>query len=340
VPVRGALVTPWRERRRWVRNVGHLLLLSVAAPSSLRDACAGERAAHALRPMEIRQGGGHILVRFEGGEMGQPRSEVMRWIEDGAVAVVAYYGRFPIREVQVAIAPIDGRAVHGNTRTYNGSTTIRVHVGRDVSVATLAEHWVVTHELVHLAFPEVADAHHWIEEGLATYVEPIARVQAGQLAPEAVWQQLVDGLPRGLPEVGDAGLDFTHTWGRTYWGGALFCLLAEIGIRDATANRHGLQDALRGILRAGGSMTEYWPLERALHIGDTATATTVMTSLYRDMRARPVDVDLDALWRRLGVRRNGSGVTFDDTAPLASTRIAVTSPHAGSVSPQSPSPLR
>ena len=94
----------------------------------------------------------------------------------------------------------------------------------------------MTHEMVHLAFPSVPDEHHWIEEGIATYVEPIARAQVGDLSPEIVWRELVDGLPKGLPAPGDHGLDNTHTWGRTYWGGALFCLMADIEIHRRTNN--------------------------------------------------------------------------------------------------------
>ena len=58
-------------------------------------------------------------------------------------------------------------------------------------------------------------------------------------------------MPKGLPAAGDRGLDYTPTWGRTYWGGALFCLLADIDIRKRTSNRFGLQDALRAIVAAG-----------------------------------------------------------------------------------------
>ena len=68
----------------------------------------------------------------------------------------------------------------------------------------------------------------------------------------------MDGLPKGLPAPGDRGLDNTHTWGRTYWGGALFCLVADVEIHHRTNNRYGLQDALRGIVRAGGNMEHDW----------------------------------------------------------------------------------
>ena len=55
---------------------------------------------------------------------------------------------------------------------------------RWVGITTSAQFdddWIITHEMVHLAFPSVAEKHHWIEEGLATYVEPVARARVGQL---------------------------------------------------------------------------------------------------------------------------------------------------------------
>ena len=84
------------------------------------------------------------------------------------------------------------------------------------------------HELTHLAFPTVPRQQLWIAEGLATYLEPIARARVGDLAAEKVWRDLVDGLPQGEPESGDRGLDRTRTWGRIYWGGALYCMLADL----------------------------------------------------------------------------------------------------------------
>ena len=48
---------------------------------------------------------------------------------------------------------------------------------------------------------------------------------------------IIEAFVTGLPEPGDEGLDYTHTWGRTYWGGATFCLLADVRIRRETHNR-------------------------------------------------------------------------------------------------------
>ena len=131
-------------------------------------------------------------------------------------------------------------------------------------------------------------------------------------------------MPKGLPAAGDRGLDYTPTWGRTYWGGALFCLLADVEIRERTDNRFGLQDALRAIVRAGGNMEANWPVTRAFEIGDAAVGVPVLIGLYERMKATPVDVDLPRLWGRLGISLAGDTVVFDDSAPLAPIRRAIT----------------
>jgi predicted metalloprotease with PDZ domain len=178
--------------------------------------------------------------------------------------------------------------------------------------------------MLHLGFPNVPDRYLWIEEGLATYVEPIARCRVGLITPERVWGDLVDGLPQGEPEAGDRGLDYTHTWGRTYWGGALFCLRADVEIRRRTGNRYGLEHVLRAIHAAGGTIDQSWTLDRAIAVGDAGTGVPVLRELYNEMKAKPDKVDLPALWKQLGVVRHGQTVVFDSHAPLAAVRKAIT----------------
>ena len=67
-----------------------------------------------------------------------------------------------------------------------------------------------------------------------------------------------------------------------------------------------------------------WPVTRALEIGDAAVGVPVLTGLYERMRATPTEVDLPRLWRRLGVSVVGETVVFDDFAPLAPIRRAIT----------------
>jgi predicted metalloprotease with PDZ domain len=146
------------------------------------------------------------------------------------------------------------------------------------------------------------------------------------MTPERAWQDLVEGLPQGQPEPGDRGLDNTHTWARTYWGGALFCLRADIEIRKRTKNSKGLEHTLRGIRAAGGTIEVKWPIERAIAIGDKSTGAPVLRELYDEMKDSPVTVPLDDLWLQLGIRMSKGVISFDDTAPLAPIRQAITQP--------------
>lgn len=296
--------------------VAALCLFSTAAKLS---AASVNRSATPAPAESMSIGGAAINVQIEAGDLTVSRIQVNEWVRRSACAVTEYYAGFPVRNVEVKVVPIDeGKGVmFGRTVVVDRTPVIRVGLSRLASDSSLADDWVMTHEMVHLAFPSVPDQHHWIEEGIATYVEPIARAQVGDLSPGIVWRELVDGLPKGLPAPGDRGLDNTHTWGRTYWGGALFCLMADVQIHQRTSNRYGLQDALRGILRAGGNMEYDWPLVRALKAGDEATGVPVLMELYNRMKATPVTPDLSEMWRELGVQPSGDSVAFNRSAPLA-----------------------
>ena len=140
-----------------------------------------------------------------------------------------------------------------------------------------------------------------------------------------MWSDLLENLPSGLPEAGDQGLEKTSTWGRTYWGGALFCLTADIAIRERTRGGKSLDDALRAIAGMGRGAAVQVDLGPALATGDAATGTGVLQELYRRLAAAPGTVDLGAQWRALGVsRRPGGGLAYDDGAPLAWIRRAIT----------------
>jgi len=268
-------------------------------------------------------GNARIDIRIEGSTLRLPAKDLFRWVRSAAESVTAYYGRFPVPQVLIRITPFEGRGVRNGMTFGDRGARITIRVGNETSPSEFASDWMLTHEMVHLAFPAVDEKHHWIEEGIATYVEPIARIHAGHLKAEQMWFDLVRDMPQGLPQVGDRGLDQTHTWGRTYWGGALFCLLADIEIRRQTNNAKGLEHALRGILDAGGGIREEWNLQDALRTGDRAVGVSVLQPLYTRMKDMPVGVDLDSLWTQLGVQSEGASVRFNASATRAAIRRAI-----------------
>jgi hypothetical protein len=271
-----------------------------------------------------------VRLRFDARDFGSDPLRIRRWIERSLRIVTAYYGRFPVSVLEIRVSPVEGAKVAGAVTLGQPRALIRVRVGVDVSEATLAGDWVLVHEMTHLALPDVGEQHAWLSEGLATYVEGIERAQAHNRTAVDVWAEDVHSMPRGLPEAGDQGLDHTHTWGRTYWGGALFCLLADVEIHQRTAQRFGLQDALRAILTASGGLATDWPIERVFAVGDQAVGVKVLEELYAQMKDRPVGTDLRALWARLGIEPDGATVRLRADAPLAAAREAITRPRAGS----------
>lgn len=264
---------------------------------------------------------GELVIAQSGGAPALGREAIERWIEVRARAVAAYYGRFPVPHAAMLVLFTSGRGIGGGSTMGMGGASVMVSIGERVTAAALEDDWILVHELVHVAFPNVGRA--WLEEGLASYVEPLIRVRAGLIEPDTLFRDLIEGLPQGQPQPGDRGLDHTDTWGRRYWGGALYWLLADVAIRKSTGNTRSLDDALRRIVAQGGHVGATWTADRALAEGDRDTGGTVL----RDLRARlgeaPVTTDLDALWNELGVHLAGRTVVYDDTAPLAAIRKAI-----------------
>lgn len=252
------------------------------------------------------------------------RAAIDVWVEDARKALIAYYGRIPDEKTRLIIEIRSGDEIdNGVTRIENGRPVIYMPIGADTDERAFREDWVLTHEMVHTAFPEVHRSHHWLEEGLATYVEPIARARAGLVTETEAWAGLVEGLPKGQPRRNDSGLDRTRSWGRTYWGGALFCFVADVEIRERTSNKLGLQDALTALVNDGWTMTRFVDIEVLLAKMDAAVGVPVLSELYAQHAKNRVRIDLGDMWKRLGVVYERGRVTFDDTAPQAAVRRAI-----------------
>jgi hypothetical protein len=277
-----------------------------------------------LAKTDLEVPGGMIHVGFAPGDLVLPKDKILDWVKASAKAVSTYYGRFPVKSLRLLFVPVDGPRVRGGTTWGYRGAAIRMMLGQASSEDDLRRDWVMVHEMVHTALPDMEERYNWLSEGLAVYVEPIARVQAGDMTAEEIWLAMMRDMPKGLPQAGDQGLDNTDTWGRKYWGGAMFCLTADIEIRKATGNRLGLQDAMRGVLAAGGSHEVDWSIERILATADKAVGVNVLTHLHNEWGRKPVTPDLDQLWRDLGLRNKNGSVEFDFAAPLAAIREAIT----------------
>jgi hypothetical protein len=305
------------------------LAIAAGGGAAANSAAAGRvAAADDHCPQQTRVAltvrGGTLCALIDDGAPADQRPLLREWLERSARIVADYYARFPAPLVVLRIRSVPGGGVRGGRTTNESGLVIQVSVGRDATTAELAADWVLVHEMVHLALPEVGRRHDWLAEGLATYVEGIARAQFGNRDITDVWAEYRHSMPLGLPHAGEGGMDQTPTWGRTYWGGALYCLQADVKLREQTGNRVGLQTALRAILKETGGYGADRDIDEVLRIGDAATGTQVLQDLYRQVKATAVTPDLGLLWTRLGIPSDPKSQAFDDRAPLAAIRIAIT----------------
>jgi hypothetical protein len=279
-----------------------------------------------LRIQSVDVGGGTMEVARAPGSLVVTDEDILTWTKDSARAVTTYFGRFPMPGVLLILVPGRGLWIGDGKTLSGGGGSIFMRVGERAPLRAFREDWVLVHEMTHLAFPSVPRQHTWAEEGLATYVEPFARARAGTMSVDEAWLGLVEGLPNGQPRAGDRGLDRTPTWGRTYWGGAMFWLVADVEIRKRTQNRFGLEHALRGILATGANNAQRWALDDVLTVGDNAVGVNVLRDLHKQMGSDPHPVDSDALLASLGISHAKGRIRFDDNAPLAAIRRAITTP--------------
>jgi hypothetical protein len=171
-------------------NAGSLLMTaSLSFPSNAQFKVITPRpvilAATAEQDAQhfLKIGGAEIEVdlHLESSSLGA--DDVLAWVRRAAEAVTVYYGQFPVRHARVSVTQNrdEDRSIHGTTLgDVDGFQGVsRMRLGRAVSRANLDADWTMTHELTHLALSSPPDKNHWLEEGLATYVEPIARAQDG-----------------------------------------------------------------------------------------------------------------------------------------------------------------
>ena len=276
----------------------------------------------AFEMARVELGKGVVDVAITPGERTLSNDALSAWVRAAASNVSLYFGRYPVPRALVIVLVGGRRGVgYGSGMGYGGAA-IMISVGGSATAEDLRNDWVLTHEMSHLALPNLRREHHWLEEGMATYVELVARTRAGVLPPEVLWRDLMNGLPNGARAATERGLDGGAGWAGTYWGGALFWFLADVTLREQTANKLGLEHALRGIM-ADGTIADAWPVERLMRVGDEATATQALREWYGRLGRGAYTVDLAPYWKKLGVERRGGSVGFDEEAPLAAVRKAI-----------------
>jgi predicted metalloprotease with PDZ domain len=294
----------------------------------LRSSELGESSYSAfgtLRRRALKVPGATLDVAFLGSPMVMGDEATLRWIGDGASCVARLFGRFPV-DAAVFVVPVRGadEVVFGRVMSLSGASVV-ILFGAETRPESAHQDWVVVHELFHLGTPSFVGEGHWLEEGLATYYEPVLRARAGWMREEDLWRHFAKEMRRGLRRPGEASnLEERDDIDSVYWGGALFALLADVRIRQATAGARSLDDVLRAALAHEGDATHAARVADFVRVGDDAGAPHVLAELFTHYVQSGDNVDLDALWRALGVVESAGGdTTLRDDAPLSAVRRAI-----------------
>jgi hypothetical protein len=298
-------------------------LVALAARAATRSQDAPFSPAVPSKPLSF--GDTKITLFYDPANFKIPERDIEEWVLRSARATAAFYGRFPVKDVAIAIQAGRGRDIMEGEATYDPKARIRIVLGREMSPERLKRDSTMVHEMAHLGFPDMDDAHLWLHEGLATYVEYVARAQAREIKPVEMWARLTRIMEQGLPSENERrGLEKTRDEDRRYYGGALFWLTADVEIRKRTGNARGVQDAIRAIFNAGGSLAIDSTPEAVMKQGDEAVGVKVLSELFPTWRKTAVTPDLEKLWQSLGVEAEGTKVKLVNEAPLSNIRRAIT----------------
>jgi hypothetical protein len=301
----------WRLAGATVHFAGYTALgrfdlheLVVPAPGSLRPGQPKKDAVLRLALLE--------------GFTGSSRKAIVDWVQRTAEAEANYWHGFTAPEMLVGLVPMPRSGVGFGRTQPAGGVTIMVEVAETIDSRRLFKDWVLVHELVHSGMPFIRGRSTWFMEGSATYIEPIIRARAGWKTEEAVWKEWVMNMPQGVG-VFRRGLQAAS--GReNYWGGAIFMLLADLAIRRESDGAKGLEDCLTGALWEGLDGAGRVSLDAYTQACNRATGTKAMSGLIDRYVNANAAVDLDALWKDLGVALVNDRIVLDDGAPQAKWR--------------------
>ncbi len=285
-----------------------------------------------LRPGQAKQEG-ILRVAMLDGFSEQGRADLVDWVKRTAEAEANYWQGFTAPHLLLGLVPMEGRKGVGFGRTVpGGGASVMIEVGTDVDKKRLFNEWVLVHELIHTGMPYVNGRGTWLMEGAATYVEPVIRARAGWKNEADVWKEWVDSMPRGAAVY---SLGLVHAEGnQNYWAGAIFMLMADVGIRRATKGAKGLEDCLGGVLWMGHDAMTRITVRDFAQACDRAVQSDVVSTLLDRHLTKQQPVDLTQMWKDLGVAEVNGRIVLDDKAPQAEWRkMIVMGPASRSLKP-------
>jgi hypothetical protein len=323
-----ALSAPWHAEPR----DGDALRFSIPrTPDNWLARVAIGRFAEA--PLAVT--GGTLRVSILDGASADAKKRLDAWLARVSAAAVSAYGRLPLADVQVLVVPVGAsrEPVEFGQSTRGQGHGLTLFVDASQPAAAFDRDWVAVHEMSHLFHPYLGDRGSWLAEGLATYYQNVLRARAGLLTPAEAWEQIDAGFARGrgATRAGDdtleraaAGVDGRPNFMRIYWSGTAYWLEADLELRRASGNRLSVDEALKRFDACCLPDYRGWQPDAFVAKLDALIGGDVFRRKFDEYRARRDFPDVKSAYAALGISRDSGRLVFDDAAPDASVRHAIT----------------
>jgi hypothetical protein len=139
------------------------LIFIMSAMTVLPPRLGSEEVSPPAVVMQVEGGKIHITPPNE--QLKVSSQDLLEWVRSAAGAVAHCYGHFPVSHLTLQIrASRHNGVTHGVTYAKGGGS-ITIAVGPGTESNALKNDWVLTHEMIHLAFPSMAKKFTGLKKG-------------------------------------------------------------------------------------------------------------------------------------------------------------------------------
>lgn len=308
-------------------------LIRYGLPCVLILACTA--LAYGADVHRLRVGSVDLVVEMDGkiqaAEDGRPWTD---WLANTLQAASTVTGSFPRDGVRIKLRSTSRSSspiAFGQVRR-SRPPQLRFYVLPDASLEGLNKDWRGYHEFAHLLIPFPGNDDIWFTEGFASYYQHLLQSRAGVISQHQAWQELLDGFRRGETDRSGRGRTLRSLspdmWAeraqkRVYWTGAAFFLRVDIRLRTESGGRHSLDKALAAFHACCMESRRRWNAHQLIEALGEVSITEIWRQEYLRTINGNAEPEYSAALDRLGIRRDRSGLLFDDSEPMKALRQAI-----------------
>ncbi len=305
---------------------GRTILLAALSLFFLAAPCMAEDVEAVLLERDGRQLELHISTQFEP----DMRHNLQQWIDFIADTLLQVYGHWPRQTWRITVTPVSasGSEPIPWAQVHRGEVDrVEFFTAAKASTQELKHAWTGYHELAHLLIPYQGWGDAWFSEGLASYYQNLLQARAGVLSEQETWQALYDGYQRGLADTAFEDRDLRSVsdgmrqhggFMRVYWSGAWYFLAADVRLRQQSAGRHSLDQALAKLNQCCADKPMSAPdMARKL---DELNRVLLFQPLFKQVSASTSVPPLEPIFTSLGITVTDGVVQLQSEGPGAILR--------------------